>query len=174
MYRMNDQKFLVKNKLNPEIKNQTKMFLESLGIKQFLDSSLGIDEGILITDNQKMSEEFSKLNSKNIKRIIFLSAEPLDISKIKNSERIEYKLDKINFQKLPENQIRRQFEILKKAHVWIDDTRMGKISKQSNKEIIFDFCKQYILDVCPCMEINEENIRGKISAIIENEKDLAV
>ncbi len=84
----------------------------------------------------------------------------------------------VNFQtqdqriKLTEDQISQQLEILQKTGEWMDDWRIQRITNRSDEEVIYELCKQSIMDVCPCSEIIEEKIYEKIESIVKDKNSL--
>jgi hypothetical protein len=186
VYQIDKDRMKFSNELSRDIRFSTYNFLNELDLKK--DESLkkiqspketerfiDFENGLLIANPQNISEDLAKIatefsKNKSIKKIIVVHDGSLKINK--SETKIPTEEIKVQVQEfkpiISEEQINRQLEILLGSGEWMDDSRIQKISNLSDEEVIFEICRQSIMDVCPCKEIIEEEIYEKISNIVKD------
>ncbi len=176
--------------------NEDRMkFRDELMIKSFLSSvldDLGPDKNssvkLLVTDSKNISSDIAKIikeietvavDSKSkkenlVKKVFFVHNKGITLDDKLISQSINDVLINFSYQseKITKEQIMRQMEILEKTGEWMDDYRIQRIMKLSDEDLIYELCKQSIMDVCPCREIIEDNIYEKIASIVRDKNTL--
>lgn len=138
---------------------------------------------LLITDSKKISsdiaevvKDFSKTDGKSdsIKKVILVHDGSLELDKNQiHLPTEEILVDSQNRRvNVTRDQITKQLEILIKSGEWMDDVQIQRITNRSDEEIVYELCKQSIMDVCSCSEIIEENIYEKIASIVNDKASL--
>lgn len=190
VYQINEDRMKFIKELSGDIRFSTLNFLHELKLNKDenlkrvqrsdqTERSIDFENRLLIASPKNISEDLAKIvdefsKNQRIKKIIVIhdGSLNLDGSKIK----VPMKEIKIQPQKsksiITKEQINHQMEILLKSGEWMDDNRMQRISNLSDEEIVYELCKQSIMDVCPCKEIIEEEIYKKISSIVKNKNSI--
>ena len=186
VYQVNEDRMKFSKELSRDIRFSILNILHELNLKrdenvekvfssEKTERSVDFENGLLIANPKNISKDLSRIvvefsKNKPIKKIIIIhdGSVKLDKSEIKTS------IEEIKIQPqesrsiITKEQINHQMEILLKSGDWMDDNRMQMISNLSDEKVIYEICKQSIMDVCPCKEIIEEEIYGKISSVVKN------
>lgn len=186
VYQVNEDRMKFSKELSRDIRFSTFSVLRELNLKkdenvekvfssEKTERTIDFENGLLITTPKNISGDLSRiavefLKNKPIRKIIIIhdGSVKLDKSEIKiYTEEIKIKPQESR-SIITKEQINRQMEILLESGDWMDDNRMQMISNLSDEKVIYEICKQSIIDVCPCKEIIEEEIYGKISSVLKN------
>lgn len=186
VHQINEDRVKFSNELARDIRFSTYSFLNELdlkkdeGFKKMQSSEekerfIDFENGLLITNPQNISEDLAKIvtefsKNKSIKKIIVVHDGSLKINKSETkipTEEIEVQVQEFK-PIISGEQINRQLEILLESGEWMDDSRMQEISNLSDEEVVFEICRQSIMDVCSCKEIIEEEIYRKVSSIVKD------
>lgn len=190
VYQINEDRMRFCDELSRDIRFSTYNFLNELdltkdeGFKRIQSSKeterfINFENGLLITNPRNVAEDLAKIatefsKNKSIKKIIVVHDGAISLNE--SDIKIPIKEIKIKPQEpksiITKQQINRQLEILLGSGEWMDDFRMQKISNLSDEEVVFEICRQSIMDVCSCKEIIEEEIYKKIFSIVKDKDSI--
>lgn len=130
----------------------------------FFDKDLSADL------NEFLRDDFQ---AKKFQKIVVLSSEPIEV----DTKVLQIPVENVNFDpqieilnKLPENLVQKQLDVLSECGYWADDQEIVSISQKEPKDLVFEICKRDILNVCSCREVNEVMIYKKIMALLDNQQ----
>ncbi|MBE6446959.1 MAG: hypothetical protein E7015_00495 [Alphaproteobacteria bacterium] len=169
-------KFICSDKILQMI---SKQLSHILGEPQDKWKDLGIKNcpyGILATSSQNISKDLIEilkyiLQKHPIKQLMLITHD----SRRQLFNLTPYKLrtlsistDESTHKKISPELIKKQYSILEKHAQWYDDISIKKLSQTSSEQILYDGCKEMILDVCPCKQINEIHIFNRLIPLLED------
>lgn len=162
---------------NPHIKllvtDSKKISSDLANVMKELEKSESEAASIKQSDNEAKRQSMHKTSSVN--KIVLVHEGSLKIDSNQISLPIEEKF--VNFCSMKSNvtkdQMKKQIEILEKIGEWIHDMKIREITNCANdEELVYNLCKQSIMDVCSCTEIVEKEIYKRISSIVDDKNVL--
>lgn len=143
------------------------------------DHYVDFKNNLLITNSKNISDDIAKIianfsKNKPLKKIIIVHDGSWDIDKFKSNIPMEKILVSSEMPKsdITKDEITLQQKVLFETGEWLSDFHIKKLRDRSDEEIIYEICKQSIMDVCPCQEIKEKEIYTKIESIVKDKNVL--
>lgn len=132
------------------------------------NSVIFFDKDLSADLNEFLRDDFQ---AKKFQKIIVLSSEPIEV----DTKVLQIPVENVNFDpqieilnKLPENLVQKQLDVLSECGYWADDQEIVSISQKEPKDLVFEICKRDIFNVCSCREVNEVLIYKKIMSLLDN------
>ena len=141
------------------------------------DRSVNFRHNLLITNSKNISDDIVKIvddfsRNNQLKKIIVIHNGSWNVNDLNVPTEKILVNSQIPKSDITRDEIELQQKILLESGEWLDDYLIKDIRGKSDEEIVYELCKRFILNVCPCTEIVEERIFAKISGIIKDENIL--